>query len=159
MKSKDMQVGSTYMVNASYGRDMSTYYDETQLRERYSWTLLEFRSNYKGAKFAKMRNTFNDSVKEISLSKVIGKFEEELLRYLENREIIKAQDAKWAVQRVENQKFYDTVTKPKLFKLKSLLVQSGVWISDYKSGELTIHYNRESLDKLMKILDLEGDDK
>jgi hypothetical protein len=159
MKSKEMQIGVTYMANAGYGREISNYYDEKQLRERYSWTLIEFKSNYRGAKFALMRNTFDDKTKEIPLSKIVGKFEEELIKYLEDKEAREIQRVKNAEAKIKADEFYDTVTKPKLFKLKSLLVQSGVWISDYKSGELTIHYNRESLDKLMKILDLEGDKK
>jgi hypothetical protein len=159
VKAKEMQIGVTYMANAGYGREISNYYDEKQLRERYSWTLIKFKDKYTGAKFAEMRSTFDDRVREIPLSKVVGKFEEELIKYLEDKEAREIQRVKNAEAKVKADEFYDTVTKPKLFKLKSLLVQSGVWISDYKSGELTIHYNRESLDKLMKILDLEGDNK
>lgn len=157
MKAKEMQIGVTYMANAGYGREISNYYDEKQLRERYSWTLIEFKSNYRGAKFALMRNTFDDKTKEIPLSKIVGKFEEELIKYLEDKEAREIQRVKSAEAKVKADKFYETVTKPKLSRVKSLLVKSDVWISDWKKGEIVIHYNQESLDKLIKML--EGDNK
>jgi hypothetical protein len=144
VKAKEMQIGVTYMANAGYGREISNYYDEKQLRERYSWTLIEFKSNYRGAKFALMRNTFDDKTKEIPLSKIVGKFEEE--QFIRNAEA-----------KAKADEFYETVTKPKLFKLISLLSESGVWTSNRYNGELMIHYNQESLDKLIKML--EGDSK
>ena len=86
MKAKEMQIGVTYMANAGYGREISNYYDEKQLREKYSWTLVGFKDKYTGAKFAEMRNTFDDRVREIPLSKIVGKFEDELIKYLEDKE-------------------------------------------------------------------------
>ena len=157
MKAKEMQVGVTYMANAGYGREISNYYDEKQLRERYSWTLIEFKSNYRGAKFALMRNTFDDKTKEIPLSKIVGKFEEELIKYLEDKEARQVQFIRNAEAKAKADEFYETVTKPKLFKLISLLSESGVWTSNRYNGELMIHYNQESLDKLIKML--EGDSK
>lgn len=157
MKAKEMQIGVTYMANAGYGREISNYYDEKQLRERYSWTLIKFKDKYTGAKFAEMRSTFDDRVREIPLSKVVGKFEEELIKYLEDKEAREIQRVKSAEAKVKADKFYETVTKPKLSRVKSLLVKSDVWISDWKKGEIVIHYNQESLDKLIKML--EGDNK
>jgi hypothetical protein len=159
VKAKEMQIGVTYMANAGYGREISNYYDEKQLRERYSWTLIKFKDKYTGAKFAEMRNTFDDRVREIPLSKVVGKFEEELIKYLEDKEAREIQRVKSAEAQVKADELYETVTKPKLREFKSLLKESGVdvWISDWKRGEIEIHYNQNSLDKLIQLI--KGDNK
>ena len=157
MKAKEMQTGVTYMVNAEYGRDMYLHYDEKRLRERFSWTLIGFKDKYSGAKFAEMRNTFNDKVKEIPLSKVVGKFEEELIKYLENQEARELARIKNAKAKAEADERFETITKPKLAELKSLLCKSGVWVSDWKRGEIEIHYSQDSLDKLIQLI--KGDKK
>ena len=105
MKAKEMQIGVTYMANAGYGREISNYYDEKQLRERYSWTLIKFRDKYTGAKFAEMRNTFDDRVREIPLSKIVGKFEDELIKYLEDKETFFLKDKGESRQHVHNEVF------------------------------------------------------
>lgn len=159
MKAKEMQIGVTYMANAGYGREISNYYDEKQLRERYSWTLIGFKDKYSGAKFAEMRNTFDDRVREIPLSKVVGKFEEELVKYLEEKEARELARVKSAEAKVKADELYETVTKPKLQEFRSLLKDSGVdvWISDWKRGEIEIHYSQDSLDKLIQLI--KGDKK
>jgi len=159
VKAKEMQIGVTYMANAGYGREISNYYDEKQLRERYSWTLIGFKDKYSGAKFAEMRNTFDDRVREIPLSKVVGKFEEELVKYLEEKEARELARVKSAEAKIKADELYETVTKPKLQEFRSLLKESGVdvWISDWKRGEIEIHYSQNSLDKLIQLI--KGDKK
>ena len=159
MKAKEMQIGVTYMANAGYGREISNYYDEKQLREKYSWTLVGFKDKYTGAKFAEMRNTFDDRVREIPLSKIVGKFEDELIKYLEEKEAREIAYAKGVEAKAKADEFYETVTKPKLQEFRSLLKESGVdvWISDWKRGEIEIHYSQNSLDKLIQLV--KGDNK
>lgn len=154
-----MQIGVTYMANAGYGREISNYYDEKQLREKYSWTLVGFKDKYTGAKFAEMRNTFDDRVREIPLSKIVGKFEDELIKYLEDKEARNISYIKGLEAKAKADELYETVTKPKLQEFRSLLKESGVdvWISDWKRGEITINYSQQSLDKLIQVL--KGDNK